>query len=113
MIFSLSPDSHLLSVFSGLRRSQAQVLFLYSPSALIFFLNLTPESLHKLLFVGAGFAEGLDDGFADGLRLGLFVFEGCMEGRLDGLELGSSKDGALLGIEEGSELGKLDGTKLG
>ena len=36
-----------------------------------------------------------------------------MEGRSDGLELGASKDGALLGIKEGRALGKLDGMKLG
>ena len=36
-----------------------------------------------------------------------------MEGRSDGLELGSSKDGALLGTKEGKSLGKSDGTKLG
>lgn len=51
---------HLLSVFDGLRTSHSHPLLLYTPSTSVFFLNLTPESLHMPL------TDGLADGLADG-----------------------------------------------
>lgn len=58
------PNPHLLSVFDGLRVSHSHPLLLYTPWVSVFFLNLTPESLHMPLT--DGFADGLADGLADG-----------------------------------------------
>jgi hypothetical protein len=77
---------------------------------LISVLKFTEKTVCVFDIINDGFADGMRLGFAEGLALG--IADGLLLGLAEGLVLGIA-DGLLLGFAEGLALGIADGLLLG